>query len=184
MTQKENELELILKHQFENGINLKSRTIQLVGEIDYQKFELVDAALTELDRYNNKQITVRINSEGGSVYDALAIIGRLRNSKSRIITEGYGCIMSAATLILASGDKRKVAKEAWFMHHESAYGFDGKYSEHAHYLAQKEREEEQWSNLMSELTFKDKNFWRRAGTLDSYFTAEELKEYGVVDEIF
>ena len=66
-----------------------------------------------------KAITIRLHSEGGSVYEALAIVGRIEKCKCQIITEGYGAIMSAATLILASGDKRRISRLAWFMVHES-----------------------------------------------------------------
>lgn len=178
-------LDLNLKYQFEHGVSLQSRVIQLVGEIDSSKFELIDNALNELERYNNKAVTIRINSEGGSVYDALAIVGRIRNCKSRIITEGYGAVMSAATLILAAGTKRRVSEYAWFMHHESSYDTDGRHAEIKAIVEQKEREEEQWASIMAKLSNKPKSFWKKHGVLtDTYFTARELKEFGVVDDIF
>jgi len=178
-------LELKLKYAFEYGVNLQARTIQLVGEIDGSKFELIDSALTELDTINHKQITLRINSEGGSVGDALAIVGRINSCKSRIITEGYGSIMSAATIILAAGFKRRISKHSWFMHHESAYDLSGRHSEVKDMVKQRDREENQWAEIMAGLTNKDKGFWRKHGIYkDSYFTAEELLKLGVVDEVF
>lgn len=178
-------LDLNLKHLFEYGVSLQSRTIQLVGEIDQEKFQLIDKALTEMERQNQKSVVLRINSEGGSVYDALAIIGRLENSKCRVITEGYGCVMSAATLVLAAGGKRRVSRRAWFMHHESSYDTEGRHSEIKEIVKQKEREEAQWAEVMAEYTDKSTSFWKKNGiTQDAYFTAEELLGLGVVDEIF
>ena len=178
-------LDLNLKYLFEYGVSLQSRTIQLVGEIDQEKFQLIDKALTEMERQNQKSVTLRINSEGGSVYDALAIIGRLENSKCRIITEGYGCVMSAATLVLAAGGKRRISNRAWFMHHESSYDVEGRHSEVKQQVKQKEREEDQWAEVMALYTSKTKAFWKKNGiTQDVYFTAQELVKLGVVDELF
>ena len=178
-------LDLNLKYAFEHGDNFKARTIPLVGEIDSDKFQLIDTALTEMERHNQKSVTIRINSEGGSEYDALAIIGRLENSKCRIITEGYGCVMSAATLILASGDKRRISKFSWFMHHEGSYNADGRHSEIKELVKQREREEDQWAVVMAEYTKQPKSFWKKYGTYkDAYFNSTQLLELGVVDEIF
>jgi ATP-dependent Clp protease protease subunit len=175
---------IILEYAFVYGVNFKERTIRLTGSIDNEHFQLVDAALTELESQSRKSITVVINSPGGDIYEALAIIGRLKRSSCHIVTEGYGQIMSAATLILAAGDRRKVSQYAFFMHHEASYQVEGRHSEIKHQIKQTDKEEDKWAEWMATFTKKDKAFWKKTGIgLDAYITVDELLEFGVVDEI-
>lgn len=178
-------MELNLKHSFEHGVNLGARTIQITGDINQETFKLVDTALTEMERQNQKSVTIRICSEGGSVYEALGVVGRIEACKCRVITEGYGCVMSAATLILAAGNKRRASRHLWFMHHESSYDADARHSEIKAYVRQKAREEDQWASMMEEYTDRTHAFWKQQGTVhDLYLSAEELLDFGVVDELF
>lgn len=175
---------LVFEYALLYNINLKDRVITLNGEIDESKFALIEAGFTLLESDNRQGITVRINSPGGSVYDALAIIGRMTSSKCHVTTEGYGHIMSAATLILAAGDKRKISKYAFFMHHESSYTVEGKHSAIKNLVNQSDLEDRKWCEWMAEFSKKDKDFWMTNGVgTDLYLTAEQIKEYGVADEI-
>jgi len=177
-------IDMNLKYAFENDINIKARVIQLVGEIDEQKFKLIDIGITELERYNQKAITVRINSEGGSVTDALAIIGRIKSSKCRIVTEAYGACQSAATLILSAGHKRRVSRYTIFMHHEASYDVEGRHSNIKAEVAEMERQEQLWAKWMAEFSNKSKDFFLNEGVaVDTYWTPEQLVEFGIVDEI-
>lgn len=179
-------LEVHLNTVFDRGVNLKTRTIQLSGDIDSDTFKLIDSGISEMEHESKKAITIKINSTGGSPYDAMAIVGRIKESKCQIITKGYGAIMSAASIVLASGNKRYVSRYAWFMHHESQYDV-GENGHHKikEYVQQMEREERFWSKCMAELTLETEEFWYSAGqNKDTYFLAEKLLELGVVDEIF
>lgn len=170
---------------FEYGVNFKERSICLTGEIDESMFILVDIALTEMEAQSKATITIRINSPGGSTYDAMAIIGRLKRSKCHIVTEGYGHVMSAATLLLACGDRRRISSYAWFMHHEAAYGVDGKHSEIKNTVNQVEREEKFWAECLAKFTNKDAKFWEKLGvSLDKFYSPQELVDLGVADEVF
>ena len=171
---------------FDKGINFKDRIIQLTGEIETQtSFDYMDAALTEMERGSKKAITIKINSPGGSPTEALAIVGRLRNSKCQIVTEVYGEVMSAAVLILAAGDKRRMSKYAVFMHHESSYSISGEHSSVKDAVERAEREEELWSKYMQEFTEKDTYFWKYSVIKKNMFLdAYECYAYGVIDEIF
>lgn len=174
-----------LEYLFDKGVNFKDRTITITGDIKDPWFDIVDAAMSEFERGSKKGVTIKIFSEGGSVYDALAIVGRLKKSKCHITTEGYGCIMSAATIILACGDRRKMSEYATFMHHESSYGVEGRHSEIKNYVSHAEREERLWCEWMAEFSNKSKEFWTEFGKhLDKFFFADECMEHGVVDEVF
>lgn len=177
-------IDLNLKYAFENSINIKARVIQLTGEVDENMFNLVDTGITELERHSQKAITIRINSEGGNVGDALAIVGRLRHSKCRIITEAYGNCMSAATLIFACGYRRKVSEYCLFMHHEFSYGTEGRHSNLKAEVLEGERQQELWAQFMSKFSNKPAEFYLHNGKYeDIYWSPEQLLEFGLADEV-
>jgi ATP-dependent Clp protease protease subunit len=176
-------LDIHLRYVFE-GVNFKERIISLIGEIDHDMFLKFDAALTEMESHNKRGVTVKIFSEGGYVDAGLAIVGRLRNSKCKITTEGYGCVMSAASLILAAGTRRRFSEFGSFMHHEFNYGIEGRHSEIKAYVKQTETQMALWAEWLARFSKKDKKFYAAHGThVDTYWTAKELLEYGIVDEI-
>jgi ATP-dependent Clp protease protease subunit len=168
------------------GLSLPARTIQLVGEIDQSTFMLVDSALTILEGQSKAAITIKINSEGGSMYDALAIIGRIKASKCKIVTEAYGAVMSAATMILVAGAKRRMSSISWVMHHEASYGAEGTVEQMKHLAAQMAREEQLWAETMERFSDTPKDFWLTQGKLgkDLFLNAEECLTLGVIDEVF
>ncbi len=173
-----------LEYSFDRGVNFKDRSITIVGPIEEPWFDVVDAAMSEFERSSKKKtVTVKVYSEGGSVAEAMAIVGRLRRSGCHIVTEGYGIIMSAATIILACGHRRKMSTYAQFMHHESSYEVSGRHSEIIAYVKQAEKEERQWAQCMARFSNKTEKFWYDWGiAIDKFLTVEGCIKYGVVDE--
>jgi len=175
---------LRLHYLFEYGIDLKNRAITITGDIDSDTFRVVDLGMSEMELSGKGAITIKLNSTGGSIYDAMAVVGRLNSSRCPIITKGYGAIMSAATLILASGDKRIMSKYSSFMHHEASYGMEGRHSEVKAVVIQMDKDNKIWSDWMSEFTKMSPLFWSEKGLhVDCYLTPEECKKYGIVDKI-
>lgn len=175
---------LLLEYSFGFKVDFKNRIIVISGDIDSDTFEIVEAAMTEMESQSRKTITIKINSPGGEVYQALAIVGRIRDSKCKIVTIGYGHMMSAATMILAAGHDRSASKYSFFMHHESSYEVDGKHSEIKNEVAQAEIEDDCWSEWMEELTKKPKKFWKKTGSgVNAYFKPKELVGLGVIDYV-
>lgn len=179
-------IDIIVEYSLKHGINFEARTITIADEINSELFSKVDAAITLMESGSLATITLKIFSHGGDTCAAMAIAARMRKSKCSFITEGYGQIMSAATLLLASGDKRKIDRNAQFMWHEGSSDLESlKVSEIVNMADQLKKEELTWANEMGKLTKKPAKFWKECGVgVDRYFTAEELVKYGVVDEIF
>ena len=173
--------ELCLKH----GLDLHSRSIQMVGPINDKMFKFVDGALNILEQQSREGITIKISSFGGDCYAALAIISRMKKSTCNVHTEAHGCVMSAATLILAAGKKRSMSEYATFMFHETAYEVGGRHSEVQAWVANFEREERTWSDIMEKLTGTDSNYWLELGKhTDKFLTPQELLDKGVIDKVF
>jgi ATP-dependent Clp endopeptidase proteolytic subunit ClpP len=177
---------LRLEFCFDRGINFKDRIIQITGEIvDQATFDYLDAAMTEMERGTKKGITIKINSPGGSVYEALAMVGRIERSKCHVTTECYGHAMSAASLLLIAGDKRIMSRRAWFMHHEISTGARGTVTEMKEFIQQISRELDSWAECMADYSSESKEFWLKAAhKQDFYLNAEECLKLGIVDELF
>lgn len=176
--------DLYLRTLFHDKVDIKNRRIMLSGEVNQEMFQLVEAGISYLEGINTNKITLVINSGGGDVYEALAIVGRIKSSKCKVDTEGYGSIMSAATLIFASGHKRKISRFAMFMSHEGSYELEGKHSEIVADIQQKEYEEKLWAQWMAEFSNCSSAYWRDVGVgTDKYFSPDELVSYGVADKI-
>jgi len=184
--QEKQNLELHAQIQFamDYGVHYGQRSILINGTIGPAYVKLVDAALTQMESESDAPITIKINSSGGSVYDALAIIGRIKACKCYIITEGYGQIMSAATVILASGDRRRMSAFAWFMWHEVSTEYEGKVSEIKQEVKQLEIEYQQFLSTIAKFSNKSIKYWKTKGVeTDFYMNAKQCKAAGLVEEI-
>lgn len=178
--------EVKTEHAFKYGFNITARTIQLVGDISEEMFVQLDTALSILEEESKAAITIKINSLGGSVYDGMAIIGRIKASKCKIVTEGYGSIMSAAILILAAGAKRRMSRYATAMWHEASYEDAGTVSQMNHRNKQMQREEELACKAIESFSSTPAKYWATEGKLgkDLFLNAQECKLLGVIDEVF
>lgn len=180
------ETQLYLDYSLNSGINIKDRVIRITDEITPFTVDIVDTALSEMQRDGRAGITVKICSEGGDVYSALACVDLLRSCRRHITTIGIGSIFSAATLILACGDTRLVGKRAFVMHHEaSVHTAPARVSDLDEYVVQLKREERMWAHAMAEFTqYEDADFWmRQAHKKDWYLDSEEAIKYGIADEV-
>lgn len=179
------EQQLLLDYSLSYGINLKDRIIRITDEIDQFTVDIVDTALSEMQRDSRKGVTVKISSPGGDVYSALAIVDLLCSSNCYIHTVGLGHIFSAATLILACGDKRSIGRRSFVMHHEASFYTEGRYSDVEDFLKQAQKEEELWAESMVEFTeYGDAKFWKeQAHKRDWYLDSTEAVTYGIVDEV-
>jgi ATP-dependent Clp protease protease subunit len=105
------------------GFDPKLRTIELYGEIDDL---LAKQFMQNMDRLEDlsktEPITIKINSVGGYVNDGFAIYDRITMSPCHVTVEGYGNVMSMATIIMQAADERLLAPNTCYMiHYGSAF---------------------------------------------------------------
>lgn len=121
-----NEQETDSEDESHNKIDIDEdqRRIYLFGDIDLQASFAIALAIDHLNRQNKEEITVVINSGGGSCHDMFAIVDCMMLSKAPIKTIGTGIIASAATLIIAAGapGRRFLTKNCMVMTHELQWG--------------------------------------------------------------
>jgi ATP-dependent Clp protease, protease subunit len=107
---------------------LKEGIYFLSGDIDENSIgEAMEWIQYENIVSKKKRLTLFINSVGGSLYDAFALIDVMRASKLPVDTVGVGAIMSAAFLIFVCGDKRKIAPNTSIMCHQHSDTIQGKH---------------------------------------------------------
>jgi ATP-dependent Clp protease protease subunit len=133
-------------------------------------------------------ITLYINSDGGSLQDAFALIDVMRKSNKPVHTIGLGSVCSSAFLIFASGEKghRYISPTASIMSHQYSDGLTGKYHDIKATAKEHDLINKRMVNILKECT--DLNLLQINKKLlpasDAYFTAEELIALGVADHIF
>ena len=169
---------------------LKNHTHVITGDIND---ETVDKAVRWL-LYENatgdgsgKTLTLYINSTGGSLTDAFALIDIMRNSKFVVRTIAIGNVMSSAFLIFSAGDKghRYVAKNTSGMCHQFTDSMDSKYHDIKSAMKESESLNERMIRLLVETTGlpRAKVRTKLLGPSDVYLSAEEMVEFGVADHI-
>lgn len=95
-----------------------------IGESYWEETVSAKSFIAEINALDVEQITIRINSLGGSVPDGLAIYNAIKRHKAIVTTEIDGVAFSIASLIASAGDKRHMAANALFMMH-APWGYVG-----------------------------------------------------------
>ncbi len=166
---------------------LEDRIIFLNGEIDDNVANLVIAQLIYLEGKNpDKDIFLYINSPGGSVSAGFAIYDTMQYIKCDVTTICVGLAASMGAFLLSSGAKGKrfVLPNSEVMIHQPLGGAQGQASDieiQARHIA---RTKQKLNKILSENTGKSLKVIEKDTDRDNYMTAEEAKEYGLVDKIF
>ena len=164
----------------------ESRIINVFGDIDDDMAAEFIESILDLSFANpSREITVYIDSEGGSMYSMFAMHDVMRKVTNPIHTIGVGRVMSAAALLLASGDKRSIAPNAFVMVHEPSYfGPENKVGQWENELSHLKALKKRMYRLLSDYTGQtQKKIAEDLDSQDKYISAEEAVKYGLVDEI-
>jgi len=165
---------------------LKDRIIFIKGHINEGFADAVVAQLLFLESDSpEKDIYMYINSPGGFITEMYGIYDAMTYIKPDIITMCYGQCMSAGSFLLAAGTKGKryALPNADIMIHELAGGSSGKYHDVKNSVRHMDKLYEKMAKHYVEFTGQDIDKVKKDMERDNYMTAEEAKEYGLVDEI-
>ena len=164
---------------------LKNRIILLTGEIDDNLASSVVACLLYLDSINHDDISLYINSPGGSVTAGMAIYDTMNFIKSDVSTICIGMAASMAAFLLSSGEvgKRYVLPNSEVMIHQPLGGASGQATEikiaAEHILKLRDK----LNKILSKNTNQSLEKIREDTERDNFMDSEEAKDYGIVDEI-
>jgi ATP-dependent Clp protease, protease subunit len=181
------------KYSIKNLLNGNAE-IDIFGDIDSWWGYNLNQLRYELSAIQGNELTVNISTYGGDFFEALAIGGILESLQKNVTTIGYGIVASAGTVILLSGKKRKMAKNAFFMIHNPTALAGGEASEMRKTADLLDKIQSQLVDIYvtaieksgklidgdREATAKKVQKWVEDET---WFTADEALQYGFIDEI-
>ena len=165
---------------------LKERLIFIVGPVDDYMANVVVAQLLFLESENpDKDIALYINSPGGVVSSGLAIYDTMQFIKPDVSTLCVGMAASMGAFLLAAGAKGKrfALPNSDVMIHQPLGGFQGQASDveiHAKYIL---KLRERLNQLLSQHTGQNIEKIARDTERDNFLTAEQAREYGIVDKV-
>ena len=167
---------------------LKDRIIILSEDVNNVTASLVVAQLLFLESEDpDKEISLYINSPGGSITDGMAIVDTINYIKSPVSTICVGMAASMGAVLLASGEKgrRFATPNSEILIHQPLIsgGLSGQTTEikiHADHMV---RTREKLNKLLSDRTGQSLETIERDTERDNYMTAEEALKYGLIDGI-
>lgn len=165
---------------------LKERIIFLGQQVNHHTANLVVAQLLHLAHEDpSKDIQLYINSPGGSVYDGLAIIDTMNYVKPDIqtITIGFAASMGAMLLSAGTKGKRFALPHSKVMIHQPSSGYRGTASDIEIDAKETLRVKDLMEEMLAKNTGKPRKQVNRDMDRDFYMTAEESKEYGIIDHV-
>jgi ATP-dependent Clp protease protease subunit len=165
---------------------LKERVIFLGEDVNPHTANLVVAQLLHLAYEDpKKDIKLYINSPGGSVYDGLAIIDTMNFIEPDVQTIGIGLQASMGAMLLSAGTKGKrfALPNARIMIHQPSSGTEGKITDQEIALKEGIYLKKVLIDMMAKNTGKDPKQIEKDMDRDNWMSAEEAKEYGIIDEV-
>lgn len=164
---------------------LKDRIIFLSGEIDDECANSVIAQLLYLDSLNNEEISLYINSPGGSVTSGMAIYDTMNFVKSDVSTICLGMAASMGAFLLSSGKKGKryALPNSEIMIHQPLGGAKGQATEIKIAAEQILKTKEKLNKILSENTGQNLKKVEQDTERDHFLDANEALDYGLIDKI-
>jgi ATP-dependent Clp protease protease subunit len=164
---------------------MMDRIIWLAGPVNDRMSTVVQAQLMFLDNLDNKDITLHIDSPGGSVKSGLSIVDVIDYVSSDIATINTGMAASMGSILLGAGTKgkRSSLRFSKVMLHQVSSGAQGNIQDMRITLKESEKYNEILFGLLGEYTNKDPEQVKLDATRDLWLTAEEAKEYGIIDDV-
>ena len=165
---------------------LKERVIFIVGPIEDHMANLIVAQLLFLESENpDKDISVYINSPGGSVTAGMAIYDTMQFIKPEISTLCIGQAASMGAFLLAGGEKGKryCLPHGRVMIHQPLGGFQGQATDIDIHAREILKIRDQLNRLLAHHTGQSIETIDNDTERDNFMSSEEAKEYGLIDEV-
>ena len=165
---------------------LNDRIIMLSEEVNDTTASLIVAQLLYLEAQDpDKDIQFYINSPGGSISSGFAIYDTMQYIKADVSTICVGLAASMGAFLLAAGAKGKriALPNSEVMIHQPSGGFRGQATDIQIHAEKIQRTKERLNQILSENTGQPVDVVTSASERDNYMTAEEAKEFGIIDNV-
>jgi len=165
---------------------LENRIVFLIGEISYQRAAEVIMKMLYLDNLKSgSEISLYINSPGGSVDDTMAIYDTIRFVGSPVATYCIGRAQSGAAIVLAAGTKgkRHALPHAKVMLHQPWGGVSGQAADIKIQAEEILKAKTMINEILAKHTGQPLEKIAAETERDRYMTAEQAQKYGLIDEV-
>lgn len=164
---------------------LKDRIILLSGEINDEAANSIVAQLLFLDSLNHDDISIYINSPGGSITAGMAIYDTMNFVKSSVSTICVGMAASMGAFLLSCGEKGKrfSLPNAEVMIHQPLGGAQGQATEIKIAAERILKLKDKLNRILASNTGQDLKVIEKDTERDHFLTAKEALEYGLIDKI-
>ena len=165
---------------------LKERVIFLVGQVEDHMANLIVAQLLFLESENpDKDISLYINSPGGSVTAGMAIYDTMQFIKPSVSTLciGQACSMGAFLLAGGAAEKRFALPNSRIMIHQPLGGFQGQASDIEIHAQEILKMRETLNKILAHHTGRKLKELEKDTDRDNFMSAEEASKYGIVDSV-
>lgn len=164
---------------------LKDRIIMLSGEINDEVSNNVISQLLYLDSLNNDDISIYINSPGGSITSGMAIYDTINFIKSDVSTICIGIAASMGAFLLSSGTKGKryALPNAEIMIHQPLGGVQGQATEIKIAADRILKSKDKLNKILAKNTGKSLRTIEKDTERDNFMDSDEALRYGIIDKI-
>src|SRR5687767_5668472 len=165
---------------------LNERIIFLGSAVDDQVANLIVAQLLHLESSDpDKDISIYINSPGGSIYSGLAIYDTMQFIKPDVSTICVGIAMSMGSLLLAGGaeGKRYSLPNSRILIHQPSSGFEGQATDIEIHAQEILKTRKRVDEIYAKHTEQPEEQVHRDMERDRFFTADQAAEYGLIDRV-
>lgn len=164
---------------------MMDRLLWVAGPVNDNMSTIVQAQLMFLDSVDDRDITMHIDSPGGSVKSGLSMVDVMEYIKSDIRTVNSGMAASMGSVLLGAGTKgkRSSLRHSTTMLHQSSGGFSGNIQDAEIDWAEWQKVNRELFNLLGQYCGKKPEQVMKDATRDLWLNAEEALKYGIIDEI-
>jgi ATP-dependent Clp protease, protease subunit len=164
---------------------MMDRILWLAGPVNDRMSTVVQAQLMYLSQISKNDITLHIDSPGGSVKSGLSIVDSINMTDCDIITVNTGMAASMGSILLGSGTKGKRGslKYSKVMLHQVSAGTQGTLADMEISINEAKKYNDLLFGLLGEYSGKDPEVVKKDANRDLWLTADEAKEYGLIDYI-
>jgi ATP-dependent Clp protease protease subunit len=164
---------------------MMDRILWLAGPVNDRMSTTVQAQLMFLDNLEVKDITLHVDSPGGSVKSGLSIVDVMNYVTSDIVTINTGMAASMGSILLGAGTKGKrySLPSSRVMLHQVSTGAEGNLQDIRRSIAEGEKYNEKLFKMLGEYTNKTPEQVLKDAERDFWLSAEEAVEYGIVDSV-
>ncbi|WP_432277628.1 ATP-dependent Clp protease proteolytic subunit [Kitasatospora brasiliensis] len=164
---------------------LNDRIVFLGQEVDDDIANKITAQLLMLAAASDEDIYLYINSPGGSVTAGMAVYDTMHHIKNDVVTIAMGFCASMGQFLLTAGakGKRYALPHTKILMHQPSAGLAGSASDVRIYAEQLLRTKREVAELIALHSGQDVEKITKDSDRDRWFTAQEAKEYGLIDEV-